>query len=267
MSKEWAPKAVAAGAVVIDNSSAFRLDPEVPLVVPEVNRDAIRPPGDHRQSQLLHDHHGDRVGADPPGGPIRRMVVSTYQSVSGAGAKAMAELEAAGEGVRPGRAGDGPGPARGLRRQALPIAFNLIPQIDVVRELGYTKEEWKMVHETRKILGEPDLAVSPTTVRVPVCRSHSESINIETEKPLSVEEARRILSEAEGVDVIDDPQAMAYPMPIEPPAKIRSTSDGSARIRRSKTGSTFGWSATRSAKAPPSMRCRSPRSLCANGWL
>ena len=220
VSKEWAPKAVASGALVIDNSSAFRLDPEVPLVVPEVNRDAIR---SHRGIianpncsttimvvALAPIHRAAR---------IKRVVVSTYQAVSGAGAQAIVELD---EQVKAYVQGE-PREARllpvGSLDQHYPIAFNLIPQIDVFDRLGYTKEEWKMVHETRKIMGEPDLAISPTTVRVPVFRSHSESINIETERPLSADSARKLLSEAEGIVVVDDPEAMAYPMPIEATGK------------------------------------------------
>lgn len=220
VSREWAPKAVASGALVIDNSSAFRLDPDVPLVVPEVNKDAIRT---HRGIianpncsttimvvALAPIHRAAR---------IKRVVVSTYQAVSGAGAQAIAELE---DQVKAYIKGE-PLSANILPVSSLekhyPIAFNLIPQIDVFGELGYTKEEWKMVYETRKILGEPELAISPTTVRVPVFRSHSESINIETESPLSVEDARRILSEAQGIVVVDDPEAMAYPMPIDATGK------------------------------------------------
>ncbi|HLS90477.1 MAG TPA: aspartate-semialdehyde dehydrogenase [Limnochordia bacterium] len=268
VSKEWAPKAVAAGAVVIDNSSAFRLDPEVPLVVPEVNRDAIRT---HKGiianpncsttimvTALAPIHRAAR---------IRRIVVSTYQSVSGAGAKAMAELEAQ---VRAYAQGE-PVTAQVLpvasADKHYPIAFNLIPQIDVFEELGYTKEEWKMVYETRKILDEPGLAVSPTTVRVPVWRSHSESINIETEKPLTVEEARRILSEAEGVEVIDDPQAMAYPMPITATGKDPVYV---GRIRRDpsiENGLNLWVVGDQIRKGAALNALQIAEVACANGWL
>lgn len=215
VSREWAAKAVESGAVVIDNSSAFRMDPDVPLVVPEVNRDALR---SHRGIianpncstaimvvVLAPLHRAAR---------IKRVVVSTYQAVSGAGASAIAELEeqvmayARGESVTPRVL-----PVASLDKH-YPIAFNLIPHIDRFDELGYTKEEWKMVHETRKIMGVPDLAVSPTTVRVPVFRCHSEAINVETETSLAPDDARRILQQAEGVVVIDDPEAMEYPMPL-----------------------------------------------------
>ena len=216
VSREWAPKAVQSGALVIDNSSAFRMDSDVPLVVPEVNRDVLR---SHRGIianpncstaimvvALAPIHRAAR---------IKRVVVSTYQAVSGAGAAAIAELE---EQVR-AFAQQKSAPARVLPVASLekhyPIAFNLIPHIDRFDALGYTKEEWKMVHETRKIMGAPDLAVSPTTVRVPVFRCHSESINVETERHLSAEEARRLLEEAEGVVVVDDPEAMLYPMPLD----------------------------------------------------
>lgn len=214
VSREWAPVAVSSGALVIDNTSAFRLDPDVPLVVPEVNADAI---GDHKgiianpncsttimavALAPIHRRYG-----------IRRVVVSTYQAVSGAGLQAMQELEEQVRAYADGR----PMEARVLPVSSLPvhhqIAFNLIPQIDVFDELGYTKEEWKMVRETRKIFGAPDLKVSPTTVRVPVLRSHSESINVETEKPVQVDELRTVLEAAEGVEVIDDPERLEYPMP------------------------------------------------------
>lgn len=214
-SREWAPKAVESGAVVIDNSSAFRLDEGVPLVVPEVNREAI---GEHRG--IIANPNCSTIIMVVALAPlhraagIRRIVVSTYQAVSGAGAAAIAELD---EQVRAYARGE-EAPAQVLPVASLdthyPIAFNLIPQIDRFDELGYTKEEWKMVYETRKILGEPELRISATTVRVPVFRSHSESINIETEKSLSPEEAREILRAAEGVVVVDDPEAMQYPMPL-----------------------------------------------------
>lgn len=208
-SQEFARSAVERGAVVIDNSSAFRLDQEVPLVVPEANAGDIK------------YHHG--IIANPncstiimvvPLKPIydavgiRRVVVSTYQAVSGAGREAMTELWEQTQDVVSNR----PFVPKVFPHQ---IAFNLIPHIDVFMDNGYTKEEMKMVNETRKILHDPDVQISATTVRVPVLRSHSEAINIETEQDISVEEARELLSQASGVRVVDDPACLSYPMPID----------------------------------------------------
>jgi len=205
-SRAFAPHAVTAGAVVIDNSSAFRMEPKVPLVVPEVNGHALaghfgiiaNPNCSTIQMVMalkpLHD-----------AAKIRRIVVSTYQSVSGTGQAAMEELF------------DQSGQVLNLQ-QATPkvyphqIAFNCLPQIDAFAEDGYTKEEWKMVHETRKILEDPGLQVCATTVRVPVFRGHSESVNVELERPLSPDEARALMSAMDGVVVIDDPGRGLYPM-------------------------------------------------------
>lgn len=216
VSREYAPVAVEAGATVIDNSSAFRMEPEIPLVVPEVN------------GHLLES--GPRLIANPncstailvvalaplwKAAGLRRVIVSTYQAVSGAGARAMEELE---DQVRAWMEG------RPLEASILPyrdgtrhrpIAFNLLPQCDRFDELGYTREEWKLVHETRKILDEPDLPVTATTVRVPVLRSHSESVYLETVRPLDLAEVRRLLAEAPGVAVVDDPESQSYPTPLE----------------------------------------------------
>ena len=214
-SKEFAPHAVKAGAVVIDNSSAFRMDPNVPLVVPEVNPAAVR---DHQgiianpncstiiMVMALKPIH-DRAR-------IKRVVVSTYQAVSGAGKEGIDELTEQVKAVSEGR----PVEAKILPSASLDkhyqIAFNLLPQIDVFLPDGYTKEEMKMVHETRKIMGEPAMPITATTVRVPVYRSHSESVNLELEQPLSVEEAKQLLAAFPGVIVQDDPAAMEYPMPL-----------------------------------------------------
>lgn len=215
VSKEWAPRAVRAGALVIDNSSFYRLDEDVPLVVPEVNGDAIR-----RHQGIIANANCSTTILVMALAPIhrrvgvRRVVVSTYQAVSGAGVQAMEELDEQlerylkGEPIEPGVL-----PVASAPRHHQ-IALNVIPQIDVFAEMGYTKEEWKMVHETRKIMEAPDLLVSPTTVRVPVMRSHSESLNIETLEPISPDEVREILSQSEGVTVLDDPEAQAYPMPL-----------------------------------------------------
>ncbi|MEW6188740.1 MAG: aspartate-semialdehyde dehydrogenase [Actinomycetota bacterium] len=208
ISEEFAPLAVKAGAIVIDNSSAFRMKEDVPLVVPEVNPEALK---DHKgvianpncstiQMVVVLKPLHDRA-------KIRRIVVSTYQAVSGTGRKAVQELldqakaYLAGEeiisGVYPHQ-----------------IVFNLLPHIDVFLENGYTKEEMKMVDETRKIFGEPEMKITATCVRVPVFVAHSEAVNIETERKISASEARRILENAPGVVVIDDPENLAYPMPI-----------------------------------------------------
>lgn len=214
LSRQWSPIAAAAGAVVIDNSSAFRMEPDVPLVVPEVNPQDVR---NHRgiianpncstiqmvvALKPLHD-----------AAHVRRIIVSTYQSVSGAGMKGMHELESQTEAQ--------------VRKDALPkpskfthpIIGNCIPQIDDFLPNGYTKEEIKMVNETRKIMGDPSIEVSPTCVRVPVPFSHSESILVETERPISVDEARALWETAPGVTVVDDPMAQAYPLATEAAGK------------------------------------------------
>lgn len=214
-SKTFAADAVKHGAVVIDNSSAFRMDPEVPLVVPEVNPEAIK---SHKgiianpncstiiMVMALKPIY-DRV-------KIKRIVVSTYQAVSGAGKEAIDELTDQVKAVIENR----PVEANILPSASLPkhyqIAFNLIPHIDVFLEDGYTKEEMKMVHETHKILDDYNIGISATTVRVPVYRSHSESVNLELDGPLSVEEARELLSGFPGVVVQDNPSEMLYPMPL-----------------------------------------------------
>lgn len=208
ISEALAPEAVKRGCVVIDNSYAFRLREGVPLVVPEVNAGDV---GQH-QGIIANPNCSTIimvVAVNPihQAAGIKRIVVSTYQAVSGAGILGIEEL------TRQTRA------ALEEREEKpevfqYPIAFNLIPHIDTFQENGYTKEEMKMVWETRKIMHLPDLPVSPTTVRVPVYRSHSESINIETERKISAEEARGILAKAPGVVVQDDPGAGVYPMPL-----------------------------------------------------
>ena len=209
-SVEFVAAAVKAGAVVIDNSSAFRMDAEVPLVVPEVNPDdafrhkgIIANPNCSTAILLVAVYPLHRVN------PLRRIVVATYQAASGAGAKAMAELEEQTAAVLKGGAH--------LPAQALPqrIAFNLFPHVDVFLENGYTKEEMKFVNESRKILHAPDLKVSATCVRVPVLRAHSEAANIEFERPITPAQAREILAQAPGVKVVDEPASKRYPMPID----------------------------------------------------
>ncbi|MHB1406903.1 MAG: aspartate-semialdehyde dehydrogenase [Desulfitobacteriaceae bacterium] len=206
-STEYARSAVENGAIVIDNSSAFRLDPEVPLIVPEVNPEDVR-----GHKGIIANPNCSTIIMVVALKPIfelagiRRVVVSTYQAVSGAGREGMEELEGQ---LRSWTKGED------LVSQAFPyqIAFNLIPRIDVFQEGDYTKEEWKMVKETQKIFHVPDMAITATTVRVPVLRSHSESINIETERKVSVEEVREALSKAKGVVVVDNPAEDRYPMP------------------------------------------------------
>lgn len=210
VSKKMRDAVVSAGAVMIDNSSAFRMDEDVPLVVPEVN------------PQDVEWHSG--VIANPNCStiqmvvalkplydisPIKRVVVSTYQAASGAGAPAMAELYDQTRSFLDGT------PTDELEVNAFQhrIAFNCIPHIDVFMEDGSTKEEWKMVVETKKIMGDPDLAVSATCVRVPVLRCHGESINVEFTEDVSVEEARAALEKAPGVTVMDNPDQNEYPMP------------------------------------------------------
>lgn len=205
--KEWGLKIAEGKPYVIDNSSAFRLDPAIPLVCPEVNADAI---GDAKFisnpncSTLilnvalwpLHQKYG-----------LKKVIVSTYQATSGAGAPAMAELKEQTRNYLDGK------PVTHTEF-AHPIPFNLIPQIDVFQENGYTKEEMKVALETRKIFGLPELPISCTAVRIPTFRAHAEAVTIETEKEIDPGEARELLKTAAGVEVKDDPQNKVYPMPL-----------------------------------------------------
>jgi aspartate-semialdehyde dehydrogenase len=207
-SKEYAPQAVKAGAVVVDKSSAFRMDPTVPLVVPEINAHALK---GHRgivacpncttivtvmPLKPLHD-----------AGRLRRVIATSYQAVSGAGVNGVEELRsqtlawARGEAITP----------KYFLHQ---IAFNLIPHIDKFDDGGYTGEEMKLVHEVRKILETPDLPVSPTTVRVPVFTTHSIAVNAETEVPVSPDKAREVFARFPGLTLWDDPSQNRYPMPV-----------------------------------------------------
>jgi len=209
VSKEWSPKIAAQGAVVIDNSSAWRYDPEVPLVVPEVNAEALRdikkgiianPNCSTAQLVValkpLHDH-----------ATIKRVVVATYQSVSGAGKEGMDELDRQTKALYS---------LQDVQEKKFPkrIAFNLIPHIDVFMEDGYTKEEWKMTAETKKIL-DPKIKLTATCVRVPVFISHSEAVNVEFEKPITADEAREILRAAPGIMVVDKREPGGYITPHE----------------------------------------------------
>ncbi|PPD43694.1 MAG: aspartate-semialdehyde dehydrogenase [Methylocystis sp.] len=210
VSKEWSPRIGAQGCVVIDNSSAWRLDPDVPLIVPEVNADASR--GFVKKNIIANPNcsTAQLVVALKPlhdAAKITRVVVSTYQSVSGAGKEAMDELFAQTRSVFV----SDPVESKKFPKR---IAFNLIPQIDVFMEDGFTKEEWKMVAETKKIL-DPKIKLVATCVRVPVFISHSEAVNIEFENPISADEARDILREAPGVLVIDKREPGGYITPHE----------------------------------------------------
>ncbi len=211
ISEQYAPLAVKAGCVVVDNSSAWRADPNCPLVVPEVNaHDLSRHKGIIANPNCstiqmvvalkpLHDVAG-----------IKRVVVSTYQAVSGSGKKAIDELSSQTNMLFNGAIDD-------IKPEVYPhrIAFNCLPQIDKFLDSGYTKEEMKMVNETVRIMGDDSIKVTATAVRVPVFFGHSESVNIETERKLAAKEARAVLSQAPGVRVLDNPDAFIYPMPIE----------------------------------------------------
>jgi aspartate-semialdehyde dehydrogenase len=203
VSKEWAPRFAEVGTVVIDNSSAWRMDPDKKLVVPEVNasvltkKDKIIANPNCSTIQMvvalkpLHDQY-----------KIKRIVVSTYQSVTGTGKKAVDQLMA----ERKGKTVD--------RAYPYQIDLNLLPHIDVFTENGYTKEEMKMVNETRKIMGDESLRVTSTTVRVPVIGGHSESVNVEFERDFDLNEVRQLLSTAAGCVLVDDPANLQYPMPL-----------------------------------------------------
>ncbi len=208
-SKEFAADITRHGTIMIDNSSAFRMDEDVPLVVPEVNgEDAFNTPRNIIANpncttiQMV-------VALKPINdiSPIRRVHVATYQAASGAGAAAMDELVA-----QYGQLGRGEEPT--VEKFAHQLAYNVIPHVDVFLENGYTKEEMKMYHETKKIMHAPGLDVSATCVRVPVMRAHSEAVWVETESPVTVEQAREAFANAEGLVVVDDPANKNYPMPL-----------------------------------------------------
>lgn len=215
VSREWAPIAVSAGALVIDNTSAFRMQEDVPLVVPEVNGEEIlkhkgliaNPNCSTIIMALILKPIYDRVG-------VKRVVVSTYQAVSGAGGRAMDELRRQTEDYVAGRELEANILPVASAPKHYPIAFNVIPQIDEFAEHDYTKEEWKMVNETHKLFRNPELKVSATTIRIPVMRCHSESINLELNSELSPEDCRELLKQAPGVEVVDNPANQEYPMPL-----------------------------------------------------
>lgn len=208
-SLEYAETITKHGAIMIDNSSAFRMDDEVPLVVPEINaEDALnRPKGIIANPNCTTSQLVVALKAIEDISHIRKVHVATYQAASGAGAAAMQELE---EQHRQLVNGEEPT----VSKFAYQLAYNLIPQVDVFTENGYTKEEMKMFHETRKIM-HSDIQVSATCVRVPVMRAHSEAIWVETERPLSIDEAREAFRNAKGVELIDNPSRKEYPMPID----------------------------------------------------
>lgn len=208
ISKIHGPRAAKAGAVVIDNTSAFRMDDDVPLVVPEVNRSAIA-----EHSGIIANPNCSTIQMVVALWPLvqnfglERLVVSTYQSASGAGQKGIAELLA---GARAYLDREQEPPPSTF---AHPLAFEALPQIDIFDEAnGYTREELKMVYETRKILGDPDLAISATCVRIPVIRAHSEAVTVDLEKPVDVEAIRQMWGEMPGIEVVDEPRQNKYPL-------------------------------------------------------
>jgi len=210
LSAEFAPKAASAGCVVVDNTSHFRYDQDIPLIVPEVNAHRL---ADHSARNIIANPNCSTIQMVVALKPIhdavrvRRINVATYQAVSGAGASAIREL--AGQTANLLN-------AKEIEAKALPkqIAFNVLPHIDVFQENGYTKEEMKMVWETRKIFEDDEIQVNPTCVRVPVFYGHSEAVHIETEAHITADEARRLLQNAPGVTVVDEPGANGYPTAV-----------------------------------------------------
>ncbi|MCJ8279552.1 MAG: aspartate-semialdehyde dehydrogenase [Rivularia sp. ALOHA_DT_140] len=213
ISKFWAPKAVEKGAIVVDNSSAFRMNSEIPLIVPEVNPEAVA-----KHKGIIANPNCTTilmsVGIFPlhKVKPIKRIIVATYQSASGAGAKAMEEVKNQSIDILEGKQ-----PVATVF--PYPLAFNLFPHNSPLNSAGYCEEEMKMVNETRKIFNNQDIKITATCVRVPVLRAHSEAINLEFETPFSVEEAREILSKSSGVKLVEDWQANYFPMPLEATGK------------------------------------------------
>ncbi len=210
VSMKFAPIAAASGCVVIDNTSAFRMEPDIPLVVPEVNEHAI---AGYKNRGIISNPNCSTIQMVVVLKPlhdfakIKRVVVSTYQAVSGTGKKAIYELEQQVLAIYNNKE---------IEKKVYPhqIAFNCLPHIDSFLENGYTKEEMKMVNETRKIMGDNSIKVSATAVRIPVIYGHSESINIETEKKITADEVRKLLQGKPGITVVDNPAKNEYPMPI-----------------------------------------------------
>ncbi|KAF1302533.1 aspartate-semialdehyde dehydrogenase [Enterococcus saccharolyticus] len=218
ISKQFAPEAVKRGAVVVDNTSHFRMDPEVPLVVPEVNKEALK-----KHKGIIANPNCSTIQMMVALEPIRqkagleRVIVSTYQAVSGAGASAIKELEEQTQAYLNGT------PKEELTAEILPcsgdkkhypLAFNALPQIDVFAEEGYTYEEWKMINETKKIMEDDAIKVSATCVRIPVASGHSESVYIETKEALTVADIRTLMENAPGVVLEDDPSQQIYPQAL-----------------------------------------------------
>lgn len=203
-SLEWAPKFAEAGITVIDNSSAWRMDPTKKLVVPEINADALS-----ENDKIIANPNCSTIQMVVALNPlhkeytIRRIVVSTYQSVTGTGVKAVTQLMNERNGIK------------GEMAYKYPIDLNVIPQIDVFLENGYTKEEMKMVLETKKIMRDESIRVTSTTVRIPVMGGHSESVNVEFEKDFDLEEVKELLRQSPGIVVVDDPASQQYPMPMD----------------------------------------------------
>lgn len=226
VSKEFAPYCAEAGCYCIDNSSAWRMDKDVPLVVPEVNSNALE-----KGKYIIANPNCSTIQMVVALKPIhdyakiKRVVVSTYQAVSGAGQKGILDLKDQITALEIGKNIE-------IKQFQHQIAFNVIPHIDVFLEDGYTKEEVKMIKETNKIMGDDSIKVTATTVRVPVYRGHSESVNIETENPISREKAIEIFSKADGVIVLDNPSKNEYPMPIFAEGKYETFV---GRIREDKT--------------------------------
>lgn len=213
ISKQWVKTIVDSGAVLIDNSSAFRMEPDVPLIVPEINPGAA----EHHKGVIANPNcttilMGMAVWPLHQVQPIKRIVVATYQSASGAGARAMEELKTQAQAIldeHPPKAESFP----------YPLAFNLFPHNSSLNELGYCEEEMKMINETRKIFNDPQIRVSATCVRVPVLRAHSEAVNLEFEQSFSIEKAREILKNAPGVQLVEDWQNNYFPMPLDATGK------------------------------------------------
>ena len=226
-SKEFLPYAVKAGAICVDNSSAYRMDPEIPLVVPEVNPEAIK-----QHKGIIANPNCSTIQLVLPlkaiqqKTKIKRIVVTTFQSVSGAGQGNILEMEAQVMKLSKKEShygiGDHTVPEEMIKEFQHQIAYNVIPHIDVFQDNGYTKEEIKMINETRKILEVPELAVTSTCVRVPVYYAHSESVNVETEDKITREEAIKLMSEFQGIKVVDDPENNTYPMPVSVEGKDES---------------------------------------------
>jgi aspartate-semialdehyde dehydrogenase len=225
--KEHGPRIAEAGPLVIDNSSAFRYQPDVPLIVPEINADALG------RSRLVANPNCTTAILVLALGPLhkafglKRVIVSTYQATSGAGAEGMEELE-----VQTRNRLDGKPVSNSVFRH--PIPFNVIPQIDSFQDNGYTREEMKVTWESRKILGLPDLPASCTAVRIPTYRAHAESVTIETLSPVTPEAARAVLADAAGLKLADDPANGVYPMPLT------ATGEFDVEVGRIRANPVFG---------------------------